>query len=326
MNNDQIQLSICILAYNQPEEVERLLSSLVGQIASGIEVLIRDDSTNQDTHLIVEKFNVHYPIRYFHGKKEGIDKTVIFLVEQAKGKFVWWLGDDEVLSGAVAQVLSVIEKNPKLTFIWANYHLVNESKLAIDFSENREFVDRNELLESGGAGLGFISATIFSRRLALEAIPEAAKYVGSLFANLYLVLTVISKPGSYYYLRGPIVCCHPTTNAEIKEIVTNKGRASIVNRGFEVYGITFPAIVNEFRSAFTKSAIRKTISKSFGQTWRGMLVGWIGGWDTPENKRVLMIKNYWSYPECWIASVLFLMPLAINKALYRVYKKLIKRR
>lgn len=325
MNNDQIQLSICILAYNQPEEVERLLSSLVGQISNGIEVLIRDDSTNQDTQLIVEKYNSLYPIQYFHGEKEGIDKTVIFLVERAQGDFIWWLGDDEVLSGGVAQVLDAIRKNPELTFIWANYHLINESKLAIDFSENRSFKDRNELLESGGAGLGFISATIFSRRLALEAIPGVTKYVGSLFANLYLVLSVISKPGHYYYLRGPIVCCHPTTNEEIKEIVTSKGCADIINRGFEVYGITFPSIVNEFRSTFTKSAIRRTISKSFGQTWRGMLIGWIGGWDTPKNKRTCMIKNYWTYPECWVAAALFLMPLSINKFLYRLYKKLVTR-
>jgi len=66
--------------------------------------------------------------------------------------------------------------------------------------------------------------------------------------------------------------------------------------------------------------VRKVIKKSFASLWRGMLVGWIGGWDTPKGKRWRMFKLYWSYPECWIALPIMLMPLWVNRGLYRVYK------
>jgi len=33
-----------------------------------------------------------------------------------------------------------------------------------------------------------------------------------------------------------------------------------------------------------------------------------------------MFKLYWSYPECWIALPIMLMPLWVNRGLYRVYK------
>jgi glycosyltransferase involved in cell wall biosynthesis len=79
-------LSICILSYNQAPDIERLLNSLVPQVTDEVEIIIRDDSTNNETELLVERFSNIIPIRYFHGKKEGIDKTVIFLANEARGR------------------------------------------------------------------------------------------------------------------------------------------------------------------------------------------------------------------------------------------------
>lgn len=315
-----ILLSICILSYNQAPDIERLLNSLVPQVSDEVEIIIRDDSTNNETELLVGRFSNIIPIRYIHGEKEGIDRTVIFLTGEARGEFVWWLGDDEVLPGGVSSVLEVIKSIPEVTFIWANYRLVNDVNLAIDLQRSRFFKNKDELLELGGAALGFVSATVFKREMALTGIDGSRKYVGSLFVNLYLVLHVISQAGKYYHIQGPVVICHPTTNEEIRAIVSKNSGSVIINAGFEVYGINFSNIVREFSGAFSAAAIRRTIKRSFGQTWRGMLVAWIGGWDTPKGKRVKMLKYFWTFPECWIAIILFLTPLPVNKLLYRIYK------
>lgn len=312
-------LSICILSYNQASEVERLLNSLVSQVTADTEIVIRDDSTNNETELLVERFSRTIPIRYFHGKKEGIDKTVIFLTEEARGEFVWWLGDDDVVPGGIAQVLDVIRNTRDLTFVWANYRLAGAKDLAIDLPSNCFFSSRDEILELGGAALGFVSATVFKRELALPGIDGARKYIGSAFVNLYLVLYVISQPGRHYYVHGPVVICHPATIDEIKAVVV-KRPGVVRNDAFEVFGVNFSRIVREFALVFSSAAIRRTIKKSFGQTWRGMLVAWIGGWDTPKGKRVKMLKYFWTFPECWVALILFLAPLSVNRLLYRIYK------
>lgn len=315
----EILLSICILSFNQSPEVERLLNSLSPQMTDDIEVVIRDDSTNNETELLVQRFSEIIPIRYFHGKKEGIDKTVIFLTEEARGKFVWWLGDDDVVPGGVGQVLDAIRNNRDLTFVWANYRLAGAKDLAIDLQSNCFFSSRDEVLELGGAALGFVSATVFKRELALPGIDRARKYIGSAFVNLYLVLYVISQPGRHYYVHGPVVICHPATIDEIKAVVV-KSPGVVRNDAFEVFGVNFSRIVREFAMVFSSVAVRRTIKKSFGQTWRGMLVAWVGGWDTPKGKRVRMFKYFWTFPECWIALILFVTPLSVNKLLYRIYK------
>jgi glycosyltransferase involved in cell wall biosynthesis len=316
-----ILLSICILSYNQASEVKRLLNSLSPQITEDVEVVIRDDSTNNETELLVERFSKIIPIRYFHGKKEGIDKTVVFLTKEARGKFVWWLGDDDVVPGGVGKVLEVIKQNQNVTFVWANYRLVNGKELAIDLPVDRFFKNRDELLELGGTALGFVSSTILKRDLALSGIESSNKYIGSAFVNLYLVLHVISQPGKHYYMHGEVVTCHPTTSEEAKASVV-KVNGEIHNWAFEVFGINFSNIVREFSNTFSRETIRRTIQKSFGQTWRGILVAYVGGWDTPKGKRIRTLKYFWMFPESWIAFLLFLIPLPIHRILYRFYKAL----
>jgi hypothetical protein len=99
----------------------------------------------------------------------------------------------------------------------------------------------------------------------------------------------------------------------------------INNPAFEIYGVNLHKIVREYSAYFLPNTIRQTLKKSFGQTWRGVMVGWIGGWDTPNGKRIKMLRYFWMFPEVWIAITLFLIPLPINKLLYRAYKFLFER-
>lgn len=319
VSNQNKLLSICILSYNQVEEIERLLISLQNQYTNDLEILMRDDSTNDETKELVEKYSIKIPITYYKGVKEGIDNTVIFLTRKAVGKFIWWMGDDTIEPEGVAEVLNVIKTYPNVNFIWANCQIYNTNILAINIKSGSGPIDKNELLKLGGAGLGFISATIFEREMGLKALPRAEKYIGSLFTNLYIVMYVISKSYGCYYLRGPIVMNYPTTSEEIKKLVI-KSDGKIENRGFEVYGITLPDIIREFSKDFMLDVIDKVIKTSFRSAWQGMYVGWIGGWDTPQGKKMKLFKNYWQYPSAYLAIVLLSLPVSINKKLYIVFK------
>ena len=318
--NNEVLLSICILSYNQVDEVERTLKGLIGQVNPQVEVFIRDDSTNEDTAKLAEKYQQHFPIRYHRGKKEGIDRTVQFLTREAKGRFVWWMGDDEIVPQGVDMVLEVIKNaKPDLNFIWANYVLVNTELYGVNLPTAGYFENRDQLLELAGAGLGFISATIFRTELALPHLQASDKYIGSLFVNLYLVLGVLSQDGKAYYLKGPAVVCHPHTEAEVFAY-HNKNVSK--NPAFETFAVNFYRIVSEFSHGFSSGAVRRTIAKSFSMAWRGTAIGSVGGWDTARDKRAMMMKHFWTFPEAWVALIVFSLPVCVNRFLYNSFKKI----
>lgn len=308
-----------MLVYNQPEDVQRLLSSISLQVDERVEIVIRDDSTNNDTKKIVNKFLSIPHLNYHQGSKEGIDKTILFLTKKATGKFIWWMGDDDISSDAISKILGLITKYPDLGFLWANYKIINSGTVAIDITENRFFRDVDELLEKSGTALGFISSCIFNRLIALDSIEDAKKFIGTEFVNLFIVLHVITSTKKCYFISDPIVLCYPASSEEIKNNKV-KDNGLIENNAFNVFGIHFFEIVSYYSTHFRKKTIRNVIKKSFGQTWRGVLVAWAGGWDTPKGKRIKMLKVFYKYPEAWIAIVLFSVPSTINKLMYSVYR------
>jgi glycosyltransferase involved in cell wall biosynthesis len=319
---ETIRLSICILSYNQVSEIEQLLGSLRRQITPEVEVVIRDDSTNDETERLVERFQKEFPIRYIHGEKGGIDRTVIFLTEEARGEFVWWLGDETVEPDGVRQVLSVIKSHQDVSFIWANYHVVGTTTAGINLPADRFFVDRSEVLKEARGGLGFISSTIFRKQTALSGIESSKRYIGSEFSNLFIIMHVLSQPGRAYYLCGPIIINHPATSEEVKVVVVRNGE----NRAFDVFGVAFTAILSEFRDFFAPAVVDKVLRRNFSSVWKGIFVGWVGGWDTPKGKRMRMLRLFGQYPEAWVAVVLFSLPKIINIFIYRIFRLCFRRK
>jgi glycosyltransferase involved in cell wall biosynthesis len=322
--SDNIILSICILVRNQEKDVERLLNKLVPQLKDGVEIVIRDGGNNNENQNYIRKYFECKQVKYFSRPNEEIDEKIILVTKEARGKFVWWMGDDDVVEDGVEAVLRIIKQHQCVTFIWANYVLFNTKKYGINLLHDRLFASRDEILKHSGAGLGFVSSTIFRRDLALTGVEAAQRYMGSGFLSLYLVLHVLSQSGDHYYIHGPVVICHPTSSEEIIKIkVLHDG--TICNQAFEVFGINFHDIIRHYSAYFLPNTIRQTLKKSFGQTWRGIMVGWIGGWDTPKGKRIRLLRYFWMFPEAWVASILFLIPLPINKLLYQAYKSLFRR-
>ena len=114
---------------------------------------------------------------------------------------------------------------------------------------------------------------------------------------MHVVLFKIFSSKFSYCIADPIAICHPASGEEIKSI-TAKNHRVINSKEFQVYDTNFYEIVKLFSSHFTRgTTLRKVTNKSFGQTWRGVLVGWAGGWYTPKNKRVLLLKHFWNFPE-----------------------------
>lgn len=321
-SQNKITLSVCIPTYNRPHELERMLKGLLPQLTPETEVVIRDDSTTAESKDVFDRMVAGKAInfQYFTGPKIGLDAASLFLLERARGEFYWLFSDDdELLPGGIDAVLGLIKGNPDLNLIWANFDCDLPRGVAVKDRRSGFFLDGSEALDVIGTGIGLVSTQIFRCERGLAGVDIARRHVaGFSFASTAIFLHVLSGVGKFYFLEGPYVLCHPTTLAEIKQTTTRTG--NIINEGFNVYGVDFYSIVKEFEGKFSRRSIRRLLSVNFASLWRGMLVGWVGGWDTPRGKLWTMFKLYWSFPEFWIALPAFLTPLCVNRFLYRIYK------
>lgn len=313
-------LSICILTYNQPGSIEAFFKSVAIQLTNEIEILIRDDSTNDDTEQVVRKYrpDVSVPIHYYKGVKAkfgGYDEALLFLTDKANGEFLWWYGDDVMAPDAIQRIIALITCKPNLSFIWLNSRDINDpNDTGLNLGGDKSFKEGSEVFSINVGLLGFPSATLLRREEALTGIDGARKFIGTTLTGYYLVLHVLSqKNKEFVFLQAPCLLCHPKPLGEVRWYDS-----------FQVHGINYYVIAQEFRDKFERTALRKGLADQYGRIWRAVIVeralGYETGFASPSPKIVRMAKLYWSYPEFYIALPLMLMPRSVLRKLYALYK------
>lgn len=313
---NNILLSIGVLTYNNPLELKRFLLGVLPQMQPRVEIVISDNSTNDDIEKIINKEFSNSYIRYFRNKENvGAEKNTILVTERSLGEYVWWFGDDEMCDGAIEHVLNILKKESKISFIFVNFHIADQglSYPIIKISEDKFFKDKNEVLEELANVLGFMSSVIVKKEkfLAINK-SELESFINSEFIPLFIVLYVLTQEGKAYFVAFPYVCCHPTLI----------GAASY--DGFTVFAVNFLKVVKYFDKDFSKKSLKKMLAKNFGHVWRGELVGAVKRSETPIKRLKILFKFYWTFPEFWIALPFFLMPRFMNIFFYKIYQKVKK--
>ena len=315
MDQKEFLLSVCVPTYNQAEAVKKLLENLVLQYTPQIEIVVCDDSTNNDTEEIVVEFQKIIPVRYFHRKREGLDRAVIFLTEEARGLFVWWIGDDVIGPDSIRRILTLISQNMDLSFIWVNSSdITNKNALTVSDTRNHFFKDRNEILKLDIGLLGFITATIFKRDVAVPGLTEAEKYIGSAFVCMYIILFVISREGRHYFLGTPSFHSNPKPPGEVRWYDQ-----------FQVFGINLFHVVKNFQGYFDRHLIKKALSKNLKMVLKAIVVeralGLKTGFASSSQKVIPLAKIYWNYPEFYLVLPLLLLPRPLLSFFYVYYKR-----
>ncbi len=121
-------LGVSIPAYKRPEQ---LLETVRSVITAGrkfeIPVFISDDSTDDTNDAVFQILQAEYPfVRVFRNQQNlGIDGNILRSVDVNSCRYAWLLGEDDRLTpGAIAHVLSVLEKE-SAPFVYVNYASVN---------------------------------------------------------------------------------------------------------------------------------------------------------------------------------------------------------
>jgi len=312
----EYKISFCIVTYNQPIQLERLLNSLIFQDLESVEIIIRDDSIDNKSKLIVDKYLHKMDIEYYHLEASGVDIAVQHVVKKAKGEYIWIFGDDVLELDAFKKVKIQLKDFGNLDFIYLNSSNLNKDQTSIKERNNIATDNKDEFLTLIKNQLGFISALIFKKEIIKTAVINDETVVGTHWIILYSALYAIVHGERFLYLSDIYFYSDDNKPTGVKRWYDC----------YEVLAIRFAREVVKFEDDFSPGKIRSLISFQFNLSWKAVLIeralGFHEGFasHTPKFKKTL--TTFWTYPACYIALFLFILPRGLISYCYRYYKKI----
>lgn len=130
-NKDDIQVSVCVVTYNQENYIAECLESLVTQQTSfKFEIIVGEDCSTDNTRKIVQQYVEQYPdlvIPLFYENNVGVVENVKRVYKAAKGKYIAHMdGDDMALPNKLQRQFDILESNPDCVICAHNMVLFNK--------------------------------------------------------------------------------------------------------------------------------------------------------------------------------------------------------
>lgn len=183
-------LTICLPTYNRSYECARQLNFILNEV-NGLEeyvdILIGDNSNNNDTEKVVNKFLYKKNIKYIKNRNNlGLVGNLYSLSIKSKSKYIWFIGDDDELEeGILLYVINVLKNNENLGFIFINHKCYEKEKKNIVVKKMYEGVNFGlcdngkeaifDLFEKCDTALMFITACVYETDKIMEVVKNYDK-------------------------------------------------------------------------------------------------------------------------------------------------------
>ena len=198
------KVSICIPAYNNALEVKRLLESIKIQDYIDFEVIISDDSNNQEIEEMIKEEYAGW-VQYYHNKKAlGHIYNWNKAISYASGEYIKIMFSDDWFSEAdsLGKLVGLLEDNPEVDFAFSGNFQVSSHNSYPRFADE-EYI---KILRSDYRYLfisnliGAPSNTIY-RRNAGALFDEKSNWASDVF--LYFELLKTGK--GFAYTKEPLI-------------------------------------------------------------------------------------------------------------------------
>lgn len=173
---EQPLVSIMIPTYNRPELFAQTLESCLLQDYPALEILVNDNSTNDDTEQLIQQFLGDARLHYLRNRKAKTKEENFAPFEQAaKGEYLQWLMDDDMLAPQkISRMIAVFQEHPQVKLVTSRRGVVNEEgrllkqwDMPFEIKEPYQIFSGDELavmtLRKGANFLGEPSAVLFRR-------------------------------------------------------------------------------------------------------------------------------------------------------------------
>lgn len=216
-----VKVSICVPAYNNADEVGRLLGSIAMQEYSDYEVNISDDSTNNEIEELVSGY-MSMDLNYIHNEKPlGHIFNWNAAVKMAKGEYIKIMFSDDWFTDkhSLGRFVAMLDSNPAAALAFSgsrqvmldsrNFenirHVTGENKVsAYDRFAPIEYIeglreDYRKLFVSNQ--IGAPSAVMYRRGESLALFDERSGWA----SDMFLYFDLFEENSNFVYTQEPLV-------------------------------------------------------------------------------------------------------------------------
>lgn len=261
-------LSIVIPTYNRVKLLENTLNGLELQISierfNDIEIVISDNASPDNTENAVKKWiesHKNLNVTYSRNVENvGFDRNCDVGARAAKGKFVWFMSDDDSLVvGAVEKAFQALSRNSEVTFAFVNYSMLTpgfDEYFPYKFSHDLVLSADDFIVESK-LGFSFITACIFNRDAWCSL--DLKNYIGTHWMQLYAAKDAATM-GKSLIIAEPLIKMRREGLQESRREKKNPNRKIDM---FMEYHLSFLDFLETFKnSKYSKQTVEKI--KDFG--------------------------------------------------------------
>lgn len=176
-----IALSVIIPAYNAEAFIGRTLSSLLTQMDGGVEILVVNDGSQDDTAKAVEEIISGNPgarVALLGKPNGGVSSARNWGLERAEGTFVFFLDADDWVSDTFIENLLPLLQSNSVDMVYWPFDLVNEQGITL---QPFPYPAASPPL---GTGLATLESILLNRSTRICAISAAYKRAFLLKHNL----------------------------------------------------------------------------------------------------------------------------------------------
>jgi abequosyltransferase len=208
-------LTIAIPTYNRARYLKELLSVLFDQLVAEprVELIISDNASPDETPVIIQEFQkLGLPLRNIRNQINiGADANFQQCFEQARGKYFWLFGDDDIIvPGGVARILALLDRQDYAIAYVSTYEFRNDYVTERTWDKFGRIAEPLagglELIRRIGAMVTFISAMIVNKDRYLSSVhPPLDVLIGTNLMQLGYLLPVVASSMSNLYIWERLV-------------------------------------------------------------------------------------------------------------------------
>ena len=202
-----VLVSVLMSSYNHEKYLSQAIESVLNQTFNDLELIIVDDASTDNSKKIIERYqaNDRRLHAFFHDKNQGIPRTANDGLREAKGKFISFIGSDDVwLPHKLEKQLSIIKKHED-KIVWSEGQTISD-KPELSGMPMTQFLSAprqksgNIFQELLREDFVFGQSVLFKTEYAQEiSFNETLRYV-----NDHLFFVELSKNHEFIFIKEPL--------------------------------------------------------------------------------------------------------------------------